>query len=218
MIRFRVSLGIDMKRILFLLLALLLLLTGCSDERTFSMAGKGYVDRETDICYTILDMAYEADAYSEAWGSYTDEKYEYTLTFYVIPDMDSALFLTDEYSNVYYGGETPIDAATWEIDWISFFEESMILENFRFSSDGEEQATVSALRDLWFEGEAVMLPLDAPESAYAVKFKTKELVNLSYSIYLRLYEDGSAYLCDKAGERAVRLSDELVGAVLDKEK
>lgn len=208
-----------MKRILFLLLALLLLLTGCSDERTFSMTSKGYMDEKTDICYGVLDMAYEADAYGEAWGSYTDEKYGYTLTFYTIPDMDSALFLTDEYSNVYYGGDAPIDATTWELERISFCEEDTIsFEKFRFSSGGEEQTTVNALRDLWFEGETVMLPLDTPQSIYAAKLKTKAFVNLSYCLSLRLYEDGSVYLCDKPGQRAVKLPDELAKTVLDKEK
>lgn len=219
MIRFRVSLGTEMKRVLLLVLAaMLLLLPACSDDglHAFTVTDDGrYVDGETDVSYTPLPDEYEASYAGEQLGRYEDEENGYTLLLYAVPDMDSTQFITDENGGVYCAGVFT-EAAAWEMNAVLVCDEIGAMDRVvrRFDApDGAE--TVAAVRDLWFEGEDLgnVFLLESVSRRYAVKLGSAVYPNIYYALEIRMTEEGGTYLCDKAGRRTVAL-DAALAAVL----
>ena len=173
------------------------------------------MDDRTDLCYVMLDIPYESNANGKEWGSYTSERTGSVTTFYVIPDMDSALYLTDAYRNVYYAGDETVDAATWRIGRMLFCDEQVLsLERFRYEDEGAGNTMLTELRDLWFDGETEELPIVPHKYYYAVKLQAAAYQGISYAITCRVYADHSIYLADKPGNRAVRVPGELAESLL----
>ena len=188
-----------MKRFLLLGLTLLLLLTSCSSVRRLERdaEGYGYTDQKSGIYYAEMDACFEPARAGDVWGEYKNDKGDVTRTFRSIPDLDPALFLTDEYLNVYYAGDVAIDASVVSV------------ENFRFSA-GSDDATVAAIRALWFEsaGDAA-LPLGKADYARRIKLTTTAYPNLFYCFSFLAYDSGEAYFYDANSRRTVVVPEEL---------
>lgn len=208
----RGSLGIDMKKISLLLLSLVLLLSSCSDVRTFERDadGYGYTDKKSDLYYVELDAAFEPAQTGEAFGAYENKKTGATRTFSVIPDLDPALFLTDEYLNVYYAGEAPLNAAEWELSVILVCEEDVIsVEDFRFTAQ-KDAATVAEIRSLWFEGAGdAALPFSDAVYKRRIKMSCDAYPNLLYCFSFLAYDSGESYFYDASSRRTVAVPDTL---------
>lgn len=209
----RGSLGIDMKKFALLLLSLVLLLSSCSGLRSFERdaEGYGYTDQRSDLYYVELDAAFEPAKTGEAFGEYENEKTGATRTFSVIPDLDPALFLTDEYLNVYYAGDVPLDAAKWELSMILVCDEDVIsVEDFRFTAE-KDAATVGTIRSLWFEGEGdALLPFGEATYTRRIKMSCDAYPNLFYCFSFFAYDSGEAYFYDVSSRRTVAVPDTLV--------
>lgn len=209
----RGSLGIDMKKFLLLLLSLVLLLCSCSGLRSFERdaEGYGYTDKRSDLYYVELDAAFEPAKTGEAFGEYENEKTGAKRTFSEIPDLDPALFLTDEYLNVYYAGETPVDASKWELSAILVCDEDVIsVEMFRFTAE-KDAATVAEIRSLWFEGTGdAMLPFSDASYKRRIKMSCDAYPNLFYCFSFLAYDSGEAYFYDATSRRTVAVPDALV--------
>lgn len=209
----RGSLGTDMKKIALLLLSLVLLLSSCSGLRSFERdtEGYGYTDQKSDLYYVELDAAFEPAKTGDAFGEYENKKTGTKRTFSVIPDLDPALFLTDEYLNVYYAGETPLDAAKWEPSAILVCNEDVIsVEEFRFTTE-KDAATVAIIRSLWFEGAGdAVLPFSDAAYKRRLKISCDAYPNLFYCFSFLVYDSGEAYFYDASSRRTVAVPDTLV--------
>lgn len=204
--------GIDMKKLLLLLLPIVLLLSSCSDVRKFERDadGYGYTDTKSKLYYAELDAAFEPVSAGEIWGEYENEKTGKTRTFRTIPDLEPTLFLADEYLNVYYAGDTPLDAAKWEISLILICEEDAIsVEDFRFTAK-ENAETVSTIRSLWFEGAGdATLPFGDAAYKRRVKLSCDAYPNLLYSFSFLAYDSGDSYFYDASSRRTVAVPQAL---------
>ena len=204
MIPFRGSSGIDMKRLLPVLLALTCLLCACSSSHTFLRddGGAGYTDTETNIYYLALDPQFEAMSAGEVLGEYEDKTTDTVYSFRVIPELDPTLFLTDNDQNVYYAGEGAFRAADWQLHLVLICEEDAIaVERLRLSAP-EAAQSIADLRTLWFEGDTESLPTAETTENYTLKMMTPAFPNLMYSISLYCYADGAVYLYDAFSHRA----------------
>ena len=207
----RANLGIDMKKFLLLLLPLLLLLSSCSDVRKFERDadGYGYTDEKSDLHYIELDAAFEPASAGEVWAEYKNEETGKTRTFRAIPELEPTRFLTDEYLNVFYAGDTPPDAASWELSMILVCKEDAIgVEDFRFTA--EQAETVNAIRTLWFEGAGDdVLPFQSADYKRRIKLSCDAYPNLLYSFSFLAYDSGEAYFYDASSRRTVAVPDAL---------
>ncbi len=205
-----------MKRLSALLLILTFLLCSCSDGHKFQRCedGSGYIDTKTNVTYTLLDIAFEPGLTEETVGKYTDKKRDITVIFHAIPGLDPAYFLADEDRNVYYAGETPLDAATWQPPEAVLVCEgdAISVERIRFSSEiATEKETVTGIRDLWFDGEeANFLSIKEADKIYSIKLCTKEYPNLYYCFDFLYFEQGESYFYSATGHRSVVVPDDLV--------
>ena len=211
-IRFRGSLGIDMKKISLLLLALVLLLSSCAGVRTFERdeQGYGYTDKRSDLYYAELDDAFEPAKTGDVFGEYENKETGAKRIFSVIPDLDPTLFLTDDYLNVYYAGETTIDAAKWQITAVLVCNEDVIsVEEFRFTA-AADAAAVADIRALWFETASdAVLPFSSAVYKRRIKMSCDAYPNLLYCFSFLEYENGEAYFYDASTRRAVAVPDAL---------
>ncbi len=207
------GLGIEMKRIRTFVLVLvpLLLLTGCTRRFERDTDGYGYTDARTDIHYTVLDSCYEAASVGEELGTYTDKKYDYTLQFYEIPELDSERFVTDNQRQVYCADDTLPDAAEWEIKELLIWDEDAISALVARVSDADDIAAVTAL---WFEGEEAELPMSKHLRFHRITLSCEEYPNIYYCFRFYVYEEG-CYLYDMESRRTVACTDAVI-ALLDK--
>lgn len=206
--------GTEMRciKLLFAALALLLLLCGCSGGARFERDGDGfgYTDAKTGVHYVALPSQYEAGRAGDAVGAYTDRKFDVTTTFYAIPDLDSSLYLTDDNAYVYTAADPLPDAKTWQISAVLVCDSDAVsVESFRLT----DAASITAVRALWFEGEAVELPLVKASASRRLKLASVEHPNLYYCFNFYAYEDGTGYFYDAEAGRAVACSAELVVAI-----
>ena len=198
-----------MKKLAFpaLLLALLLALSGCGGRFERDGQGLGYTDSKTDIYYTALSSEFEAGRAGDTVGEYTDKKYDRTVTFYLIPELDGARFLTDDDGYVYCADATLPDASKWEPFAVLICEEDAIsVEQARVTEATELAAFCAA----WFEGEEGELPLQKASYSRRLKMACADYPNLYYCISFYYYEDGSAYFYNVEERRAVACPEALV--------
>lgn len=204
-----------MKRFLLLLLAVLLLFCGCNKKlNRLEKTDQGYTDTKSGIAYAVLDPAYQPAARGEAFAEYVNEERNITRAFYEIPGLDRALFMTDEYLNVYFAGSILPDASLWQLEAVLVcVEEAISVERCRLAA-GTDDAQIAALCALWFgEGEATRLPIGAPAHTFAVKFSGKEYPALYYNLTLQIYANGEVYLDEPFSGRTVLLPIELAKAL-----
>lgn len=213
----RGSLGIDMKKISLLLLALVLLLSSCSGVRAFERdaEGYGYTDKKSDLYYVELDATFEPLKAGEPFAEYKNKETGVTRTFHEIPDLEPTLFLTDEYWNVYYAGKEPVDASKWELSAILVCDEDVIsVEAFRFTAE-KDAATVATIRSLWFEGAGdAVLPFSAATCKRRIKLSCEAYPNLLYCFTFLAYDSGEAYFYDVSSRRTVAVPDTLAALLL----
>ncbi len=201
--------GTEMKRITLtaLLLALLLLLGSCGSRFERDAEGLGYTDGKTDVYYTALPSAFEAGRAGDAVGEYTDKKYDRTVTFYLIPELDGARFLTDDNGYVYCADPAVADAAKWQPSALLICEEDAIsVEQARLTASEE----LAAFHSAWFLGEESELPLQKASYFRRLKMACAAYPNLYYCVNFYYYEDGSAYFYDTEAGRAVVCPEALV--------
>ena len=204
-----------MKRFLLLFLAVLLLLCGCNKKMNrLEKTEQGYTDTKSGIAYMVLDPTYQPASRGEAFAEYVNEERNITRAFYEIPGLDRALFMTDEYLNVYFAGSIAPNAALWQIEAVLVCEEEAIsVERCRLAA-GTDDAQIAALRALWFaEDEGARLPIGAPAHTFAVKFAGKDYPSLYYNLTLQIYANGEVYLDEPFSGRTVQLSAELAKAL-----
>ena len=211
----------EMKRLLVVLLATVLLLSSCSKVNRFERdaEGIGYTDSKTDIFYKELDPCYEPAAAGETVGEYLGEEKEVLRTFRQIPGLEPSLFLTDDYLHVYYAGKDQIDAAAWTVEHVLICEEDAIsVELFRYTA-GKADTAIAALRAAWFVAESnERLPIGAPQISYRVKLTTAAYPNLLYSFSFFAYESGEAYFYDAFSRHTVAVPESLLSDFLPADK
>lgn len=201
--------------ILALCLALALLLCACGETRFARDAdGFGYTDTKTEIHYTALSSRYEAGSCGEAVGSYyIDKKDDPVTTFYLIPDLDGALYLTDDYGHVYTAAQTLPNAAEWNVTAISVCDEDAV--SFATSTI-RDAATISLICSAWFEGEGAELPMKRPSFSKRLKLSSPDYPNLYYCFSFFAFDEGEAYLFDTEDDRTVACSAEIIAAIMGK--
>ncbi|MBE6703501.1 MAG: hypothetical protein E7585_08870 [Ruminococcaceae bacterium] len=209
-IRYLGSLGIDMKRIVLLCLALSFLLCGCGRLRQLEKTEDGYADEKKGIYYEILEPAYQPAFRGEAVAEYVNKERDVVRVFYEIPGLDTALFVADEYLNVYFAGEDAPNAALWQLEAVLVCEEEAIsVERCRLSVD-TDATEIAAVKALWFgEGENAVLPVGTPAHTFQIKLSGKEYPMLYYNFDLRIYESGQVYFYDAFSRRTVLVPVEL---------
>ena len=198
-----------MKKLRFAALVLVLVLTlgGCGSRFVRDEQGLGYTDSKTDLYYAALPSAFEAGRTEESVGEYTDKKYERTVTFYRISELDGTRFLADGDGYVYCADAALPNAADWQLSAVLVCEEDAIsIEQARVT--GAEQ--LSAFRAAWFEGETCELPLQKASYFRRLKMACNAYPNLYYCINFYYYEDGSAYFYLTEEGRAVLCPEALV--------
>ena len=192
-----------MRRVKFaaLLLLLPLLLCACGSRFSPDEQGTGYLDKKTDRHYLALPTAYEAASReAKETGAYVDKAHGRTVSFYPIPGLDAALFLTDDNAFVYCAADTLPNAQNWAISAVLVCEEDAVsVEDMRLT----DPAQIAPIRDAWFAGEQTELPLDRADFARRLKFTCEEYPNLYYCVSFYAYEDGTAYLRDAETGRVV---------------
>ncbi len=214
-----------MKRLLFLLLALLLCFAGCVKEPPAAEEGdgdlpvpspfvrtedgSGYTNKLSGVTYYPLGAGFEAAKTGKLEGTFVDAEFGYTMTFYRIPELDETQYLADHTLEIWYAGETPAVASELTVTAILVCRDAAIsVELFRFSA-GTADAEIAEIRMLWFEGENAEPPAGFPVSTFSVKLQFSELVNIFYSFDICAFEDGSVYFRDIYTQRLVAVPADL---------
>ena len=203
-----------MKRCLLLLIALVLLLAGCTAEdplHSFERGADGFVDKTTGIRYREAEACFEAASAGKTVGQCLGSL-QVLYTFYEIPDLDGAVYLTDDYGTVYYADGADMDASLWTVDTVLVCRTVGEMDEVKKNFGDKDAATVAAIRDAWFLGEdlgADVFLLEDAVSFYPVKMGSADYPNLYYAIELRFTADGTAYLTDKYGKQTVKLDGAL---------
>lgn len=195
-----------MKRIGLLCLALLLLLCGCAQTMQLEKTKEGYIEQRSGACYVALDPAYQPATRGDAVAEYNNADRGIKRMFYEIPGLDTALYLADEYGNVYYAGDALPDAASWQLTAaLVCEEESISVERCRIS-EGSDDAELALLKSLWFEeASEAELPISAPEYTFQIKLCGKEFSMLYYNFSMQIYKSGEIYFYDAVSGRTVEV-------------
>lgn len=199
------GLGIEMRRLGVLLLLLSLLLVGCSSR--FTVTEGGYLDSQTERVYVPLSDSFEAVAGGKEVGVWESELYEDQLTFREIPDVDAARFLTDDFGNVYCADEQLPDPSKWNVKNIYVCNDgavSMAVANITNAD------LIAAIRALWYEGEQTERPLSGLCVLRSLKMVSDDCPGIYYCVLYMEYDDGTAYLYERAIDRVVQLDSELM--------
>jgi len=219
MTRLRGNSGIDMKRLLLLLLSLLLAFTAChkSEHTPFSQDDDGYgcTDTETGIHYTALPLAFEPAKVGAVRGVYTDKRADYTRTYYEIPSLDPALYLGDNERGVWCAAEKlPVPEELTPTALLVCEEEAISVEIYRFSA-GKDDAVIAEILTLWFSADATEKPEGARTLTRRVKLQSEELPGIYYCFdYCVWGED--AYFCEIFSGRTVAVPPALAAHFVEK--
>ena len=201
-----------MKRLLACLLALLCVLTACAKDAAFARDadGQGFTDTKNKIHYRALASAYEPATAGAEYGTYLDEAYDFSITFYEIPDLDPKQYLTDNYKTVYVAGDTLPNAAEWEISAVLICDyDAISVEVFRLTP-AQDAAYIAELRALWFEGDGnAVSPMTGLKSTRRIQLTCAEYPWLFYCFTFSVYENGEAYFSDTQAGRTVQLTPSL---------
>ncbi len=190
-----------------LLLSLVLLLSSCGARFDRGENGQGYTDSKTDIYYAALPATYEAYARGEQIGEYVDKEHDRTVPFYVIPDMDAARFLTDDYGTVYCADEVLPDAQSWEVKSILVCEEDAVSVVMQILDESEVLAKV---QNAWFEGEQTELPKEQYTFTRRLKLTCDAYKGVYYCFRFYVFENKEAYFYELESGRTVACPVELV--------
>lgn len=194
-----------------LLLALVLLLVGCTAKFERDGDGYGFTNKKTDVHYTVLSGNFEAAAQGEQVGEHVDEKFDYTTLFYEIPGLDADRFVADGDGQVYCADDTLPNAAELTVSSVLVCDEDEIsIALVRWT----EAKTVSAVRDAWFSGEEAELPFGAHTTFYRMKLTFAEYPGIYYCFGFYAYADGSAYFYDIGTARSVACPAEITALVI----
>lgn len=201
-------------RRLLVLLLLPLLLISCAGEHNFTRENGVYTDRATKIAYTALDLNFEAARSGEVVGRYGKEEDVLSLTFKTIPELDSKLFLTDQYYGVYYAGDTPLDPAALVLDDVLLcIEGSLGYASEQLDAERDAE-TIAALRALWFEGQdGAELPVASDYYKRRVKLTFADYPSLLYCFSFYDFGNEGAYFYDINSNRTVAVPTELAAAL-----
>ncbi len=198
-------------RIVLVLLALLLLFTGCAPTFVRDEDGYGYTEKKSGRHYAAMSTAYEAARAGEQVGEYVDKKFDVTRVFLGIPGLDTQRFLTDATGLVYCSDEQMPSAADWTFTRVRVCEEDAVSVERGCVTDAAE---ISAIRAFWFEGEEAELPAERASHSRRLKMQSEEYPDIYYCFRFFLYEDGSAYFYLAETRRAVVVSADVADAIL----
>ena len=193
-----------MRRLSVLLLLLALLLTGCATR--FSISGGGYLDEETGLVYQPLSAAFEPAARGDEIGTWENKKAEVEMTFYEIPDADTARFLADDAGTVYAVGGTAPDVSTWSVKSILVCDEDAVSVAVASVTDA---AVIAQIHTLWLKGEQDELPYAGDVECRRLKMVSDDCPGIYYCVLYMIYDDGTAYFYDRDTRRTVLVGDEL---------
>ncbi len=195
-----------MKRILLLVLTALLMLTACSKDElaviVLDADGYGCTNTETGVHYTVLSPAFEPAKSAAAHGTYTNEKTGAKITYYEIPSLDPARYLTDDTQNIWCADDKLPEASALTPVALLICEEAAISVEVSRLTVADDEEIVRALLTLWFEGEAAQLPEGEKSYMYRVKMMSEELPNIFYCFSFAVWGE-DAYFWDVFSERAV---------------
>ncbi len=199
-------------RISLVLLALLLLFTGCAAP-TFlrDEDGYGYTEKKSGRHYAAMSTAFEAARAGEQVGEYKDKKHDVTRVFLEIPGLDTHRFLTDAAGLVYCTDEQLPRAADWTFTRVRVCEEDAVSVERGSVTNAAE---IAAIRTLWFEGEEAELPAERASYSRRLKLQSEEYPEIYYCFRFFLYEDGSAYFYLAETRRTVAVSADVATAIL----
>ena len=148
-------------------------------------------------------------------GTYVNEARGYTKTFYAIPGLDPAQFLTDENMCV-YAVEDIADADLTNISTVAVHQQDAISVEVSRYEKGTDDAFIGELISLWTTGEAVEKPLSAIAFYRSLKLHLAAPLGICYVVDFYIYENGEAVLSVPSLGRTVRASalllDELAPA------
>lgn len=208
------SSGTEMKviRIALVLLALLMLFTGCAAP-TFlrDEDGYGYTEKKSGRHYAAMNTAYEAARAGEQVGEYKDKKHDVTRVFLEIPGLDTHRFLTDATGLVYCTDDPLPSAADWTFTRVRVCEEEAVSVERGSVTDA---AVIAAIRTLWFEGAEAELPAERASHSRRLKLQGEEYPEIYYCFRFFVYGDGSAYFYLAETRRAVAVSPDVAAAIL----
>ncbi len=211
-IPFRVSLVIDMKRLLLVFLTLLLCLPlfACNKEEqnVFVLQNGGYTDSETGIWYSGLPYAFEPVKSSAERGVALHADGQVKYTFLEIPDLDSKQWLCDDMRGVWYAGEFTVQPSTLTPRALLINEElSFSLERARLAI-GQDDALIAEILTLWFTGEGVEEPIGEVTLSRRLRLISEELPSIYYCFDFYVC-DGRGYFYDRVEARYVAVPESL---------
>lgn len=205
--RFRVNLAIDMRRLLLIALALLLLLplVACDKEEKqniFTLQNDGYTDSETGIWYRALPQAFEPvkSVGERGVAVYEDGTVKYR--FLEMPDLNSRQWLCDDLRGIWYAGEWTVEPAELTPHALLVCEElSFSLERARLVQ-GTDDALIGEILTLWFAGETVDEPVGEITLVRRLRMISEQLPGIYYCFNFYMC-GGQGYFYDRFESRFV---------------
>ena len=210
---------IDMRRLLILLLALLVLLTACNkddaDKKQLTPFlkdddGYGVTNTASGLHYTALPLCFESMASGEAVGEYYDAAFDYSVTYHQIPGVDPLAYLVDSEMGVWFADATyaePIPAELTPTALLVCEEGAISSVIFRLNAQTHSDVIAQALA-LWFEGEATVKPAASPTMSRGIKMISAELTGIYYCFTFAMWGD-DAYFYEIFTGRTVALPADL---------
>ena len=166
-----------------------------------------YVDGRTDVRYIDAPGCYEPVAIGKEYAKMTYNG-KTAVVFHEVGNMDPAKWLCEEGKTVFYAeGEklpTLTEMAPEQVHLCVEEASTMILSTV---TDAED---ISALIDVWLNGEEVAYTGLEPDINLRVKFESQTYPGLYYSLIYLEYSDGTKVLYDRYASRCVNVGDILL--------
>ncbi len=162
-----------------------------------------YTDRYTGISYTNAPSVYEPMALSKEYARWKSPGGR--VVFYEIEGMDPSLWLAEEGKTVFYSTEVTLPTLSqMEPNRILICVEETLTVAIAEITEPEE---ISALIDIWENGEAVPYPGTTPKATYRIKFQSELYPGLLFSLIYVEYDNGDRLLYSRDDGRCVPAGD-----------
>ncbi|MGI6167660.1 MAG: hypothetical protein ACOYIA_05965 [Eubacteriales bacterium] len=162
-----------------------------------------FTDRYTGISYTNAPSVYEPMALGKEYARWKNAGGQ--VVFYEIEGMDPSLWLAEEGKTVFYSTEVTLPTLSqMEPHSILICVEQTLTVAIAEITEPEE---ISALIDLWENGESVPYPGTTPMATYRIKFQSELYPGLIYSLIYIEYDNGDRLLYSRDDGRCVPAGD-----------
>lgn len=198
-----------------LALFLVLLLVSCSQGNPFLPDGAGYAERKSGRVYRPLPANLEAAGRLAEYGRYDNEDRGFTLVFYEVDGLDTAVWLCDERFRLYTSGEISFDPLTATLTELLICDQTAGSVTKGVFSAEEHGATLAEILRLVASGTPCEAPSGAITYERRLKFSFVELPSVYYCVDFYMWGDVACFY-DRAVGRFVPVPEALVSFVQGK--